>query len=153
MHKGNEIDPRLMENAHILGSRRTPTATEQKQMEKDAITMAVIQVSATALSSILEGGDPLRDEEVANVAIQVAKDLLEKSEETKDDFGEHIGKRKLRNQLAAQFIYSSLRGGQTYKSNVVHRAFTAAAKLIEEAEAYAESESKKNSPTSDIIAT
>jgi len=153
MSRGNEIDPRMMGNVPIIGGQRMPTRAEEKQMEKDAITMAVLQVAGTALSSILESGPASVEDGDVSSAIQVATDLLKKSEETKGDYGDHIGKRKLRNQLAAQLIYSALRGGVVYKTNLIHRAFNAASKILEKAEEYAENETVETTPISDIIST
>lgn len=155
MNRGNEIDPMLMQNAHILNTRRTPTASERKQMEREAVTMALMQVAGTALGSILESGEePLRNsDELAKLSLQIAKDLLNKSEESKEDFGEQVGKRKLRNQLAAQILYSSLRGGQPYKLNLIHRSFTIATSVIEGAEAHAEEMVEDDDNSSDIIVT
>lgn len=148
-----EIDPRFLQNAHLLGQQRPPTAAEKKAMQKEAITMAVMQVAGTAFSSILESGPAGLNVAEAEISLRVAKDILKKSEQSKDDYGEQIGKRKLRNQLAAQLIYSTLRGGSNYLSSTVDKAFDLATKIVDESEAYAENEIEEDAPSSDIIAT
>lgn len=153
--RGNEIDPALLQNAHLVGQPRTPTASEVKQMNKEAIMLAVMQVAGTALSSLLESGPSHYYDPVTNsdVVLEAAKALLKKSDETQNDFDGHIGKRKLRNQLAAQLVYSTLRGGEAYKQSVIDNAFDAATKIIKGAESYANEEVEKTTPTSNIIAT
>ena len=152
MNRGQEIDPLLMQNAHLLGQQRTPTKAELHKMEKDAITMAILQVSTTALNAMLESGShPLSGDDAANIALQVAKDLLSVSSERENDFEDNIQKRKIRNQIAAQLVYANLRGGIQYKKNSIHRAFNAASKLIEESESYAETEMARDSSTNSIV--
>jgi hypothetical protein len=143
----------MMQNAHVLGQPRMPTSAEVKQMEKDNTTLAVLQIAGTAVSSMLESGEPLGGDEAVDISLAIAKDLLNKSEQTKDDYGEKIGRRKIRNQLAAQLLYSTLRGGADYRKDLIDWSFDIASNLLTKAEQYAEDEAEKSAPTSDIIAT
>jgi hypothetical protein len=141
----NEIDPRLINQAHLLGQRRTPTRAEQKEMERANIMLAHLQVTGTALSSLLEGGADYTNPEVVKFAQSVTEEVLKRSESTKDDFDGNVALRKVRNQLAAQLIYSDLRGGygalnQEAAAKLVNSLFDTATEVAKDAEEFAEKE-------------
>ena len=152
----NEIDPALLQQAQLLGGRRTPTRAEQKEMERANIMMAHLQVSGTALSSLVEAGGSSSLKSV-RFAQSIAESILRKSEGTKDDFDGNVQLRKIRNQLAAQLIYSHLRGSKTHgdSDEIVTGFFDIAATLVSDAKDFAEKEvnSEKAGNPSSIIAT
>lgn len=137
MNNFNELDPMAMAGAPILGQRRGPTKAEQKKMLHAQFMMAFLNVSGTAVSSMLEGGADA-DQKTAEFAKEITKEILRVSEESKDEFDDPM-QRKLRNQLAAQLIYSDLRGDQTATAKeCVKSCFKLATDLVLSAEAFAD---------------
>lgn len=151
----NQMDPVMMQNAHVLGEPRMPTASEAKTMERNAITIAVMNIAGTALSSMLEYSDDPTNVQRVPCSINLAKAILDKSEATQNDYGEEVSKRKLRNQLAAQLIYSALRGGANpHPSELVDCSFDQASQILKEAEKYATEKTTDDDsppPSSDTI--
>lgn len=140
----NQLDPSMMHQAHLLGQQRMPTEAEKKAYEKNALTIAILNISATAQSALIEGKHGVDTE----TCFELAKALLDKSEATKDDYKD-TQKRKMRNQLAAQFMYARCRGTgiTSTPENIVEEAFSHANELFNMASAYAENEVE----TTDII--
>jgi len=153
----NQLDPALVQQAQLLGQRRTPTKAEMREMEKSQIMAATLQVGGTALGSFLEAGGDLQRSATYSQAI--AKAILDKSEETKGDFEDDIRLRKARNQLAAQLVYSKARGDgievclQTPPNKLVEECFVVAATMIRDADAFAEKEvSREKDNSSPLLA-
>jgi hypothetical protein len=151
----NQIDPRLLAQAQMLGGqRRTPTKAEMRQAEHQGIMMAILSVAGTSLSSLLEGGHVSDMAESKDFSLEVANEILNKSEQTKEDFGEDTMKRKLRNQLAAQLTYSTLRGAGGLiggATQLVANAFESATSLVENADKFASKEVEGAEPNSSSI--
>jgi hypothetical protein len=139
----HELDPALIQQAQLLGQRRTPTKAEQREMEKANIILAAVQVGGTALSSLCENSDvswPLRKR--VQYAQDITHAILDRSEESKDDFDGNVQMRKLRNQLAAQLVYSRLRGLTIFDDAkaCVAECFEASTKILTDANVFAEKE-------------
>ena len=150
----NELDPTMLAQAQMLGgARRMPTKAEIRDAEHQGIMMAILSVAGTSFSSLLEGGYAGTFEECRGLSERVAEAILKKSEQTKEDFGEDIMKRKLRNQLGAQLTYSALRGDTTIVTadELVNRTFESATKLVRSADEFATKELENAEDTSPTL--
>lgn len=151
----NELDPMMLQQAQLLGQRRAPTKAERREAERINLLIALLQVSGTALSSMLEGGEDYTDLGVTEFAQKVAKSILKYSESTQEDFDGDIAMRKIRNQLAAQLIYSDLRAGgapsRGEADKLTKDMFAIATKLVNDAKDFAAEETKDESPTSSTL--
>ena len=137
MNNFNELDPMAMAGAPILGQRRGPTKAEQKKMLHAQFLMAFLNVSGTAISSMLESGAEA-NQASADFAKEVTKEILRISEASADEFDDPT-QRKLRNQLAAQLVFSDLRGGNNADAkDLVKGCFKLATDLVLSAEAFAD---------------
>lgn len=149
----NEIDPVLLQQAHLLGGgQRQPTKAEQLEMIKGQVMMAHLSVAGTALSSHLEaGGAP--DLQSVDFVNEVAQSILDTSEKGRDDFGANIALRKVRNQLAAQLVYSMIRGLTTCPSatTIVDKAFKMATALTTHADEFATKEMENEGVDSSTV--
>ena len=144
----NQVDPNIYNQATILGQQQEPTADEIKTMERNALTIAAVNISGTAISSLLESNGAFSIEEASDISFSFAKSILDKSDETKDDYGDEVGKRKVRNQLAAQICFALLKGhppsfittdGPSYEGTkkYVDSAFKIASNMLERSQEYA----------------
>ncbi len=141
----------MMQQAHLLGQQqRMPTKAEQRAYETNALTIAVLNIAGTARSACLEGKHTIYPDKI----FELATAILDKSHESRDDYKDPQ-KRKMRNQLAAQFVYARCRGQgiemdpQARAKNevsdaisIVDTAFASATKLMEQATGWAKEKVK-----------
>jgi len=146
----NSLPPEMLNQAHLIGQPRMRTESEEIEMMRNALTITVANITGTAYSAMLEVDGMLAGDKMQNDSLYLAKTLLQVSEDTKGDY-EETGRRKMRNQLAAQLLFSSLRGGSSPTENLVRMSFSEATAIMARAEEYANEQIEKDKPTSDTI--
>lgn len=143
----NQIPPEMLAQAHMIGQPRMRTEAEELEMMQNALTMTVANIAGTVYSAMTEAGN----QPSPSVAIDIAKSVLSVSEQIKDE-DEPIGKRKMRNQLAAQLFFSALRGGlrPTKPEESLKEFFEEAAQMVTLSEEYAREQVEKEKTDSGI---
>jgi len=134
----NQLDPAMMNQAHMLGQQRAPTESEIAEARRHIDMTSLMQVAGAVLTSLLEGGFDESREDRTTIATGVAKKFLSKLDSL-NDHADNPPKRKARNQMAAQLIYSILRSSGTAEHvGLVDIGFDMADEILKESEDYAE---------------
>ena len=135
----NELTPEMMAQAHMLdGKRRTPTKAELKQMQRGNIFAALTHIAGTTASTLIEAG--VTPAIATGRSLIIAKEMLSYAEKALEEEEWEIAQlRQLRNQMAAQLIYSALRANPGLDNiKAIEQGYESATQIVKGAEKNAE---------------